>query len=70
MVSVNDLPSIRRHRSVRGRLPRQSFCASFPPYRWQNKLDLALQELGRIERTLFTLDWLEQPNYDAPAKPV
>ena len=30
-------------------------------YRRQNKLDLALRELGRIERTLFTLDWLEQP---------
>ena len=25
----------------------------------QNQLDLALQELGRIERTLFTMDWLE-----------
>jgi TnpA family transposase len=28
-------------------------------YRRQNQLDLALQELGRIERTLFMLDWLE-----------
>ena len=27
----------------------------------QNPLDLALQELGRIERTLFMLDWLESP---------
>jgi TnpA family transposase len=27
----------------------------------QNQLDLALQELGRIERTLFMLDWLESP---------
>ncbi|MDK2770570.1 MAG: transposase, partial [Sphingomonas sp.] len=25
------------------------------------RLDFALAELGRIERTLFTLDWLEQP---------
>jgi TnpA family transposase len=25
----------------------------------QNQLDLALQEIGRIERTLFMLDWLE-----------
>jgi TnpA family transposase len=25
----------------------------------QNRLDLALQELGRIERSLFMLDWLE-----------
>jgi TnpA family transposase len=30
-------------------------------YRRQNQLDRALQELGRIERTLFTLDWLEDP---------
>ena len=28
-------------------------------YRRQNQLDLALQELGRIERTLFMIDWLE-----------
>lgn len=27
----------------------------------QNHLDFALQELGRIERTLFMLDWLESP---------
>lgn len=25
----------------------------------QNRLDFALQEIGRIERALFTLDWLE-----------
>jgi TnpA family transposase len=30
-------------------------------YRRQNQLDLALQELGRVERTLFILDWLESP---------
>ena len=30
-------------------------------YRRQNRLDLAIQEIGRIERTLFTLDWLEDP---------
>ncbi|UZW58185.1 Tn3 family transposase (plasmid) [Sphingobium sp. JS3065] len=30
-------------------------------YKRQNRLDFALTELGRIERTLFTLDWLEQP---------
>ena len=30
-------------------------------YRRRNQLDLALQELGRIERTLFMLDWLESP---------
>ncbi len=30
-------------------------------YKRQKRLDFALAELGRIERTLFTLDWLEQP---------
>ena len=30
-------------------------------YERQNQLDLALQEMGRIERTLFMLDWLESP---------
>jgi TnpA family transposase len=28
-------------------------------HRRQNRLDFALQEIGRIERALFTLDWLE-----------
>lgn len=32
--------------------------AAFPR---QNQLDLALSELGRLERTLFMLDWLESP---------
>ena len=31
-------------------------------YPRQNGLALALREIGRIERTLFTLDWLEQPS--------
>src|SRR3546814_3571245 len=31
-------------------------------YKRQNRLDFALAELGRIERTLFALDWLEQPD--------
>jgi TnpA family transposase len=30
-------------------------------FQGQNQLDLALQELGRIERSLFMLDWLESP---------
>lgn len=30
-------------------------------YKRQNRLDFALAELGRIERSLFTIDWLEQP---------
>ncbi|MBL0407351.1 Tn3 family transposase [Microvirga aerilata] len=31
-------------------------------YKRQNRVDLALQEIGRIERSLFTLDWLENPD--------
>ena len=30
-------------------------------YKRQNRLHLALQEIGRIERTMFTMDWLESP---------
>lgn len=30
-------------------------------YERQNRLDLALQELGKVERSLFMLDWLESP---------
>jgi hypothetical protein len=30
--------------------------------RRQNGLALALREIGRIERTVFTLDWLERPD--------
>ena len=30
-------------------------------YRQQNRLYLALGEIGRIERTLFMLDWMEDP---------
>lgn len=31
-------------------------------YERQNQVDLALQEIGRIERTFFMLDWLETPD--------
>jgi TnpA family transposase len=30
-------------------------------YPRQNSLALALRELGRVERTLFTLEWLQNP---------
>ena len=30
-------------------------------YRQQNRLYLALGEIGRIERTLFMLEWMESP---------
>jgi TnpA family transposase len=31
-------------------------------FKRQNRLDMALAEVGRVERTLFTLDWLESPD--------
>lgn len=34
-------------------------------YRRQNRLSLALRELGRIERTLFILDWIKDPKLRA-----
>ncbi|GCA52888.1 tn3 transposase DDE domain protein [Sinorhizobium sp. KGO-5] len=30
-------------------------------YERQNQMDIALQEIGKVERTLFMLDWLENP---------
>lgn len=30
-------------------------------YRQQNRFYLALAEMGRVERTLFMLDWIESP---------
>jgi TnpA family transposase len=34
----------------------------------QNQLDVALQEIGKIERTLFMLDWLEYPELRSVAR--
>ena len=36
--------------------PEKSYAAAYPR---QNGLAVALRELGRIERTLFTLEWLQ-----------
>ena len=44
-----------------GRPPRSS-CASSAAYPRQNGLAVALREVGRVERTLFTLDWLQSPD--------
>jgi hypothetical protein len=61
---------IREHRSETLRLAASLKAGIVAPYvmlkklatyRRQNQLDLALQELGRTERTLFMLDWLESP---------
>lgn len=38
-------------------------------YERQNQVDIALQEIGKIERTLFMLDWLETRRSAAAARP-
>jgi len=38
-------------------------------YPRQNGLAVALKELGRIERTLFTLDWIQDMNYAVVSMP-
>ena len=53
---------IRMAASIReGTVAPSVILRKFSAYRRQNKLDLALRKLGCIERTLFTLEWLEQP---------
>jgi TnpA family transposase len=48
--------------SVRtGTVPASTILRKLAAYPRQNGLALALRELGRIERTLFTLDWLQDP---------
>ena len=39
-------------------------------FKRQNRLDLALAEVGQIERTLFTLNRLEAPSYVSVVKPA
>lgn len=53
---------LRLATSVRvGSVPASLMLRRLGSYPRQNGLALALRELGRIERTLFTLDWLEDP---------
>ncbi|WP_372399932.1 Tn3 family transposase [Azospirillum sp. HJ39] len=65
-----DEPLIRSHwndvlrlaTSVRtGTVPASRMLRRLGSYPRQNGLALALREIGRIERTLFTLDWLDDP---------
>ena len=53
--------SIRRSSLKAGIVAPSVMLRKLAAYRRRNQLDLALQELGRIERTLFMLDWLESP---------
>ncbi len=53
---------LRLATSVRtGRVSASVMLKRLGAYPRQNGLALALREVGRIERTLYTLDWLEQP---------
>jgi TnpA family transposase len=53
---------LRLATSVRtGTVPASLMMRRLGSYPRQNGLALALREIGRIERTLFTLDWLEDP---------
>ena len=51
--------SIRRSSLKAGIVAPFVMLRKLAAYRRQNQLDLALRELGRIEGTLFMLDWLE-----------
>ena len=46
-----------------GVVPASLILRHLGAYPRQNGLALALRELGRLERTLFTLDWLEDPTF-------
>jgi TnpA family transposase len=47
------------HRFKRGTVTASLMLRKLGSYPRQNGLAVALRELGRIERTLFTLDWLQ-----------
>jgi len=53
--------SIRRSSLKAGIVAPSVMLRKLAAWRRQNPLDLALQELGRLERALFMLDWLESP---------
>lgn len=44
-----------------GRVAPSVMLRKLAAYERQNQVDLALQEIGKVERTLFMLDWLENP---------
>jgi len=45
-----------------GRVTASLILRKLGSYPRQNSLALALREIGRVERTLFTLEWLKNPN--------
>ena len=57
----NHTGCIRRSSLKAGIVAPSVMLRKLADYRRQNQLDLALQELGRMERPLFMLDWLESP---------
>jgi TnpA family transposase len=58
--SWDDLIHLAASIQARATLP-SAMLKKLAAYKRQNRLDLALGELGRLERTFFTLDWLESP---------
>ena len=44
-----------------GYVQPSSMLRKLAAYECQNQVDVALQEIGKVERTLFMLDWLENP---------
>jgi TnpA family transposase len=45
-----------------GRVAPSVMLRKLAAYERQNQIDIALQEIGKIERTIFMLDWLENPS--------
>ena len=59
---------LRLATSVRiGTVPASLMLRRLGSYPRQNGLALALREVGRVERTLFTLDWLDSPTLSRQA---
>ena len=44
-----------------GHIAPSTMLRKLAAYKRQNQIDIALQEIGKVERTLFMLDWLESP---------
>lgn len=62
MLGARELPLQELYTDTRGASDHVFGLCHMLGFRFVPRMrDLALRKLGRIERTLFTLDWLEQP---------
>ena len=57
----DESPTLWHRRSRREPLPLRQFCVVSPPIRVRTRSPKALKEIGRLERTLFTLAWIGDP---------